>query len=115
MKRATIWAAAITGLCILLGAVIQKYVWNPKSEPENIPVAGMVIDQRTRLGVPQASIIVVGRPEQYRTEDNGNFSFAIWADKSAVVRLQISKAGYRPLDQTVRLPADSLTLSLQRQ
>jgi hypothetical protein len=115
MKRATIWAAVIAGVCVLSAALIQKYAWNPKSGPENIPIAGMVIDHDSRLGVPQASIIVVGRPEQYRTEDNGNFSFAILADKSSVVRLQISKAGYRPLDQTVRLPADSLTLALQRQ
>ena len=115
MKRATIWAAVIAGVCVLFAAVIQKYAWNAKSGPENIPIAGMVIDQRTSLGVPQASIIVVGHPEQYRTEDSGNFSFAIWADKSSAVRLQISKAGYRPLDQTVRLPADSLTLALQRQ
>ena len=115
MKKATIWAAVIVGVLGLLGAVIQKYAWNQKSGPENIPIAGMVIDQRTKLGVPQASIVVVGRPEQYRTEDNGNFSFAIWADRSSVVRLQISKAGYQPLDQTVRLPADGLTLSLRRQ
>ena len=108
-------AAVITGSCLLLGAVIQKYAWNTKPVPENTPIAGMVIDQGTRLGVPQASITVVGRPEQYRTEDNGNFSFAIWADKSSVVRLLISKPGYQPLEQTVRLPADSLTLSLKKQ
>jgi len=115
MKKATILAAVIVTIGGLLGAVIQKYAWNSKSGPENIPIAGMVIDQQTRLGVPQASIIIVGRPEQYRTEENGNFSFVIWADKSSVVRLQILKAGYGPLDQTVRLPADSLTLSLKRQ
>jgi hypothetical protein len=115
MKKATIWAAVIVGLCTVLGAVIQKYVWSPKPQPQNVAITGMVIDQRTRLGVPQASIVVVGRPEQYRTEDNGNFSFTIWADKSSVVRLQVSKEGYRPLDETVRLPADGLTLPLQRQ
>ena len=115
MKKATIWAAVIVGLCTVIGAVLQKYVSTPKPQLENVAIMGMVMDQRTKLGIPQASIVIVGRPEQYSTEDNGNFSFTIWAEKSSVVRLQVSKAGYRPLDQSVRLPADTLTLTLQRQ
>jgi uncharacterized membrane protein len=75
----------------------------------------MVIDQRNNLGVAQAAIYVVGRPEQYMTEDNGNFRITLSAGKSTVIRLHVTKSGYRTLDQTVRVPAESLTLPLQRQ
>jgi hypothetical protein len=98
-----------------VGAVIQKYVRNPKPQPENVIITGMVIDDKSRLGIGQASIVVVGRPEQYRTEDNGDFRFTVWTDKSSVVRLLVSKPGYRSMDETVRLPAETLTLPLQKQ
>jgi hypothetical protein len=115
VKKATIVAAVIIGACTLLAALMQKYVWNPKHQFENVSITGIVIDDKSRLGIGQASIVVVGHPEQYRTEDNGNFHFTIWADKSAVVRLLVSKRGYRSLDETVRLPAETLTLPLLKQ
>jgi hypothetical protein len=113
MKKVTIIAAIIGGVCILLAAGIQRYGW--PSQPENVVITGMVIDQRTNLGIAQASIYVVGHPEQYLTEDNGNFRFALLANKSTVIRLHVTKSGYRTLDRTVHVPAEGLTLVLQKQ
>jgi hypothetical protein len=115
MKKATIIAAIIGGVCILLAAVIQTYRWSSKPQPNDVVIAGMVIDQRTSLGIGQASIYVVGHPEQFLTEDNGNFRFDLIVDKSTIIRLHVTKSGYRTLDRTVHVPAESLTLPLQMQ
>jgi len=114
MKKATIIAAVIAGACTIIAAVIL-YPRSPKPQPENVVITGMVIDQRNNLGVAQATIYVVGRPEQYMTEDNGNFRIVLLGDKSTIIRLHVTKSGYRTLDQTVRIPAESLTLPLQKQ
>jgi hypothetical protein len=117
MKDSTIRAAYIGGIFVLVAAIVGAYIAKyglPFTSGE-VTIAGMVIDQQTNSGVSQASINNVGRSEQYLTEDNGNFRFTLSLNKGATIRLHVTKPGYKTLDQTVGLPAEDLTLPLQKQ
>jgi hypothetical protein len=72
----------------------------------------MVVDQRTNLGIEQAFVSVDDRPERYVTKENGYFRLVAFAGQPATITLHVSKAGYQPLDKTVELPADHVTLPL---
>jgi hypothetical protein len=116
-----VWSMAVLGIAAWAYSDHQqsrtktKLESTPELQAENVVVAGMVIDQRTNLGIAQASIYVVGHPEQYVTEDNGNFRFMVLVDKSRDIRLHVTKSGYQTLDQTVQAPAETLTLLLRKQ
>ena len=81
---------------------------------ENIVINGMVVDRDTNRGIPQAAIYAVGRPEQYTTEDNGNFRINLLPDTPKLVRLHVTKPGFLPLDQSIEAPADGIILQLQK-
>jgi hypothetical protein len=116
MKQST-RLALIGGSCVIIAAVaggwIQKYGLPFTSE--EVTFAGMVIDQRTNSGIPQASITVLGHPDEYSTVDSGNFRFTVSVNKGATIRIHVTKPGYKTRDQIVRLPAEDLTLMLQKQ
>jgi len=77
-------------------------------------ISGIVVDRDTNQGIGQASITVVGRTEQYVTEDSGNFKFEVAPDPPRRVRLRVSKIGFQLLDITVEPPVDNLVLSLHK-
>jgi hypothetical protein len=116
MKHSTIRAACIGGFCVILAAILGAYIqkYGMPFTTEEVIIAGMVIDQRTNSGIPQASINVVGHSEQYSTVDNGNFRFTVSVNKGATIRIHVMKSGYKTLDQTVSLPAEDLTLILRK-
>jgi hypothetical protein len=118
LRLIVIWVPIVTVLGLAAWAYSSRQQsrmgTTPEPQPENGVIAGMVVDQQTNLGIGQATITVVGHSEQYSTEDNGNFRLDLLTDKSKVVRLHVVKSGYSPLDLTVRLPAENLTLQLRK-
>jgi hypothetical protein len=78
-------------------------------------IAGIVVDRDTNRGIGQASIMLVGRTEQYVTEDSGNFTIDLPPDSPKRVRLRVSKDGFQPFDTSVEPPVGELVLSLKRQ
>jgi hypothetical protein len=87
-----------------------------QTQPEKKSISGIVVDGDTNQGIGQALITLVGRTEQYVTEDSGNFAIAnLPPDSSARIRLRISKSGFQPLDTTVEPPVGNLVLALQKQ
>jgi hypothetical protein len=115
MRKPAIVAACIAALGVVVAAIIQIYPSLRTPNPENISITGIVVDRATNQGIGQAAISVVGRAEQYVTEDNGNFRISLFVDKSRPIRLHVMKPGYFPSDQSVQAPADNLVLQLRKQ
>lgn len=78
-------------------------------------ISGIVVDRDTNHGIAQASIVLVGRPEQSVSEDSGNFNIDLPPDVLERLRLRVSKNGFEPLDTSIEPPADNLVLQLHRQ
>ncbi len=79
-KDSAIKVALITAGGLIFAAVITGILnpswWRsetPSVSKTSLTVAGRVVDERTNLGIGQASISIVGRAETDVTEDNGNF------------------------------------------
>ena len=123
----TKWNTAITLLLAILTLVaawlvvpeFRKWVGLDKSPPieqaQQTSISGIVVDSETNRGVGQASILFVGRTEQYVTEDSGNFKIDLPSDAPKRVRLRVNKDGFQTLDTTVEPPADNLVLPLHKQ
>src|SRR5581483_147910 len=75
MRKATIIAAIITSVALIVAALIGIFpsFRDHKMIPESVVVAGIVVNQDTNHGIGQAIITIAGRTEQYVTEDSGNF------------------------------------------
>lgn len=86
-----------------------------QNQAENKSISGIVVDQDTNQGIAQASIVIVGRTEQYVTEDSGNFRIDLPSDVPKRLRLRVSKAGFQSRDTSVEPPADNLILPLHKQ
>lgn len=108
-------AAWITGSCVVLAAIIGAYKYSPKPQPEGLLVTGIVVEEGNNRAVPQALVIIIGRTEQSTSRDNGNFRLALPPESPAVVTLRVTKSGYRPQEQDVHVPAEGLTLQIQKQ
>lgn len=89
----------------------------PKAQNQvgNPSISGIVVDRDTNQGIGQASITLVGRTEQYVSEDSGNFRIDLPSDVPRRLRIRVSKNGFQPLDTSVEPPADNLVLPLRRQ
>lgn len=56
---------------------------------------------------------IVGRNEQYYSEDNGNFKI-LFKDSVDHVRLRITKKGYHSYDHTFNVPESNIIIQLAK-
>lgn len=105
--------ALVSAGAIVVAAIIGIYPAIRTSS--DVSIGGIVVDQHTNQGIPQASIVIAGRAQQYVTEDSGNFKIVIPRESPRSVRLHVTKNGFLPLDMSVEVPAESLILQLRKQ
>jgi hypothetical protein len=103
--RVALISAAAVVLAAVASAILQPSWWRseaPAATKPNPIIAGRVVDEKTNLGIGQASISIAGRPETDVTEDNGNFRINLQSPlpRDGTLRLHIVKAGYLPRDET---------------
>jgi hypothetical protein len=113
MRKATITAAVIGAVAIVVAALISIYP-SIRNQGRKSVIAGIVVEQPTNKGIGQATIVIAGRTEQYITEDSGNFRIELRADAPKRLRLHVSKVGFQPLDISVE-PEENLVLPLRKQ
>ncbi len=117
VKIALVGAAGLI-LAAILGAILQPSWWRSDSPTaaKTLSIAGTVVEQRTNRGIGQANISIVGRPEVYVTEDNGNFHIELQSalPKDGVLRIHVVKDGYAPYDGTTT-QTETLIVQLRRQ
>ena len=117
--RTGVKAAIITALAVILAAVIAKIdpsLWrHDPADRSTFTIAGTVVDEASNVGIGQALVTIVGRPETYVTEDGGNFRISLKSPPPADgnVRLQVNKSGYLPWDRSTG-PAEDLRVQLRR-
>ena len=116
MKKATILAAVISAIAIIVAAILPSFL-NHKAGTvtTDMAIAGMIVDQGTNQAIGQATITVAGRADEYLTEDNGNFRIVLHGEAAERLRIHVSKPGFRPLDISVEPPAENLVWQLRKQ
>lgn len=114
MKTAT-KAALISGVFVVLAAIITTYKWSSKPNSEGLLITGIVVESEHNKEIGQALVTVVGRTEQTTTRDNGNFRIIMPVGSPAVVTLRVTKSGYQPHEEDVRVPVEGLTLQVRKQ
>src|SRR5271170_4260289 len=108
IKVALISAVAVvlaSVLAAVVGAILQPSWWRsetPSTTKTSLVIAGRVVDEKTNLGIGQASSSIAGRPETDVTEDNGNFRISLQSPlpRDGTLRLHVAKTGYSPRDET---------------
>jgi hypothetical protein len=115
-RNSALVAAWIGGICAVIAAFVGLLPTVLHKSPNELVVAGTVVDELSNLAIPQANIHLAGRSETYVTEDNGNFRVEIGGPvkDGFVVRLHVTKDGYRPYDGSARPPVENLIISLRR-
>jgi hypothetical protein len=119
---------AVIGLVLAALAAIAAWLVQPefrrwvgldKKQNQNnvgkMSISGIVVNRDTNQGVGQALITIVGRTEQYVTEDSGNFRIDLPSTVLGRLRVHVSKSGFQPLDTSVEPPIDNLVLALRKQ
>jgi hypothetical protein len=116
-KPPTIRAAYIAGFFVILAAIITTYKLSFSDKPKNdgLVITGIVVESDNNKEIGQALVTVVGHPEQAATRDNGNFRIVMPAGSPDVVTLHVTKSGYKPYDEDVRIPAEGLTIQVRKQ
>jgi hypothetical protein len=112
--------AIITGLGAILVALIQFHPWTKHSQEvqnhKQLILSGAVIDEATNRPIEYAEISLVGRPESYATEDNGNFLITLPSDfvEGATVRVRVTKMGYVSADRSFVVPSEGIVIAVQK-
>jgi hypothetical protein len=114
VKAAVISAAAIV-LAAIITSILQPGWWQSKPHLPSLVIAGTVVDQETNQAIGQANLSIVGRTENYFTEDNGNFRIQLHGSEleDERVRLHVLKQGYAPYDGAVMPPTENLIIPLR--
>jgi hypothetical protein len=109
-KTAT-WISAISAIIV---ALIPFYPFrNSSNQKETERVfSGIVVERNTNEPVGQAEVSVVGVNQHYLSEDNGNFRLQIKNQK--IVRIRVSKPGYKVADISYELPSEGNIIVLVR-
>lgn len=94
MKKPAIVVALISAAGIVGAALIGIYPSLRREAKVEAPVAGIVVDQQTNRGIPQASIALAGRAEQYITEDTGNFRIELKEDTPRASFVSVAIPGF---------------------
>jgi hypothetical protein len=87
----------------------------PRVEIQLTSISGIVVDRDTNRGIGQAAITLIGRAEQYVTEDSGNFRIDLPSGPAKRLRLHVTKGGFQPLDMSVEPPVENLYLQLHKE
>jgi hypothetical protein len=107
-----VWVAIITGIFLLLAAIINgifgltgayfKVLPNGTGPDKTIRYTGKVIDAETELPLPEAKVIVEtqGAPQDHYTDSKGIFSLDFPASTTAA-RLRIEEADHEKFNQNV--------------
>ncbi len=117
--KTQIIVAIIGALGLVIAAIIQFYPWKKESmhkfKPSTVKfmISGTVIDEKTDENIAQAEINVVGRNEQYYTEQNGNFSIT-FLDSLTTIRLRVLKHGYSTFDKSFNIPQQNIIIQLSK-
>lgn len=111
-SKATVVAALIAAIAAIVVALIHYYPWPNRA----MRISGTVVDSESNEGIGQARMILSGRAEAYLTEDNGNFKIEITAkeEDATLLRVRVSRAGYKVYDESVSPPLDRLIIPLQK-
>lgn len=110
-SKTAIVVAIITTLGAIVVALIQLHPWSNKTKTVRlVSIAGTVIDEDNK-NIGQAQITIVGRNEQYYTEQNGNF-YITFPDSLYRVRLRVVKANYAIYDKSFSLPDEGVIIQL---
>ncbi len=118
-SKTSIIVAVISALAIIIVALIQVHPW--KKETVQVEgkskaiyqLSGTVIDEQSNKNVSQAEIDVVGRNEQYYSEENGNFAITV-KDSIKSIRIRVVKNGYIPYDKSYDLPNENVIIQLTK-
>ncbi len=113
--RNAIIAGVFAVLATAIGALVNTYKFSPTPTLDTVLITGIVVDRDGNQPIGQALVSVVGRTEQSTSRDNGNFRLALSANSPLVVTLRVTKAGYRPAEMDVHIPADNVTFQMQKQ
>jgi hypothetical protein len=107
----TAWMTAISAVIV---AFIQFYPFRSSSNQKETELvfSGTVVERNTNEPVGQAKISVVGVNQHYLSEDNGNFRLQIKNQK--IVRIRVSKPGYKVADISYELPSEGNIIVLVR-
>lgn len=116
-NKTAIVVAIITVIGTIAVALITAYPWNKQEHLKSSKISvtynlsGTVIDEQLNQNIPQAEVDVVGRNEQYYTEENGNFKIVI-KDSIKSIRIRVLKRGFKPYDKSFDLPDNNVIIQL---
>jgi hypothetical protein len=104
-------------IATVAAAIISTYKpwWPDKPKAVGLLITGIVVEAGNNREIGQALVTVIGHPEQATTRDNGNFRIVMPAGSPDVVTLHVTKSGYKPYDEDVRIPAEGLTIQVRKQ
>ena len=107
--------AIITGVFVVIAAIITTYKWPEKPKSDGVLITGIVVEEELNKEIGQALVTIVGRTEQSTTRDNGNFRIVLPIDSPAIVTLRVTKPGYRPAETDIHVPAEGVTVQIRKQ
>ena len=111
---ALIGAGAVI-IAAVIGAFGPKFLRSDSKDDKPLVIAGTVVDSDSNRPIAQATVSISGRSDTYTTEDNGNFRLEIRGlSADDVVRLHVSKDGYRTYDHSVSPPLENFIVQLAR-
>lgn len=120
------WRALLGGAVLLLSLLVgltiekNKQVESPSRQrqiPEEIIVAGVVVDATSNAAIPQAIVSLIGRSESTVTDDLGSFKLTLQRTANASsqdVRLHVAKEGFRDSELRIIAPKDGLVVPIHR-
>jgi hypothetical protein len=90
-------------LTFAIGVIgIIAWVFINKQQTQSHAITGRVADTRTQMAVPDAEVILSGRPESAHSDGAGNFNLPlVGVLPQGIVHLYISKQGYKVYDRGV--------------
>jgi len=111
-----LYVALIAAAATIIAAIIQSHPFakNESHAPRYKELNGIIINENSSKGIPNAEVTVIGRNENYVSEQTGNFKIKIM-DTVTVVRIRVEKAGFKTFDKSYDLPSDGVIIQLKPQ
>jgi hypothetical protein len=111
----------ILALIPVIGAIAVALISHPWRKDVQPPketnkmqyfLSGAIVDASSNNSIPQAEITIVGRNEQYVSENNGNFRLP-FKDSIGHVRIRVTRKDYLPYDKSYDLPSSDIIIQLK--
>ncbi|HTD98464.1 MAG TPA: carboxypeptidase-like regulatory domain-containing protein [Mucilaginibacter sp.] len=118
-NRTSVIVAIIGAVALIITAIIQIHPWRKDAggtvskSIKTYILRGTVINEKSNQSISQAEINVVGRNEQYYSENNGNFEIII-KDSVKSIRVRVEKNGFLPYDKSYDLPNENVIIQLTK-